>query len=83
MCCLHLQIQAGTEVKNLVQYNNPIECLNLHLTEIALNEYQVTKPEIKFARSFVQKATVLKVMRFALYLGIEMNGLLISVGVYS
>ena len=66
ICCLHLQIQAGPAVENVAQYNNPIECLDLHLTEITLNKYRGTNPEIKFARFFVQKASVLKVMRFAL-----------------
>jgi hypothetical protein len=63
-----LQIQAGPKVENVAQYNNPIECLDLHLTKITLNKYRGTKPEIKFARFFVQKASLLKVMRFALYL---------------
>ena len=55
-------------MENVAQYNNPIECLDLHLTEITLNEYRGTRPEIKFARFFVQRASELKVMRFALYL---------------
>ena len=55
-------------MENVAQYNNPIECLDLHLTEITLNHYRGTPPEIKFARFFVQRASVLKVMRFALYL---------------
>jgi hypothetical protein len=55
-------------VKNVAQYNNPIECLDLHLREITLNHYRGTTPEIKFAGFFVQRASVLKVMRFALYL---------------
>jgi hypothetical protein len=63
-----LQIEAGPKVENVAQYNNPIECLDLHLTEITLNHYRGTTPEIKFARFFVQRASVLKVMRFALYL---------------
>ena len=52
----------------MIQYNNPIECLDLNLTEITLNEYRGTTPEIKFARFYVQKACVLEVIRFALYL---------------
>jgi hypothetical protein len=66
ICCLHLQIQAGPAVENVAQFNNPIECLDLHLTEITLNKYRGTNPEIKFTRFFVQKASVLKVIRFAL-----------------
>jgi hypothetical protein len=53
-------------VENVAQYNNPIKCLDLHLIEITLNKYRGTNPEIKFTRFFVQKASVLKVMRFAL-----------------
>jgi hypothetical protein len=66
ICCLQLQIKAGPTVKTLAQYNNPIECLDLYLTKITLNKYRGINPEIKFARFFVQKASVLKVMRFAL-----------------
>jgi hypothetical protein len=68
-----LQIEAGPKVENVAQHNNPIECLDLHLTEITLNHYRGTTPEIKFARFFVQRASVLKVMRFALYL-VRHNG---------
>jgi hypothetical protein len=68
-----LQIQAGVGVEKVAQYNNPIECLEFHLTEITLNEYRGTNPEIQFASFFVQKARVLKVMRFALYL-VRHNG---------
>ena len=65
MCCLRLQIRRR-EVENLAQYNNPIECPDLlHLTEITLNDYLGTTEDIKFARFFVWKASVLKVMRFA------------------
>ena len=53
---------------NVIQYNNHIECLDLHLSEITLNSYRGTLPEIIFARFFVVRASVLKVMRFALHL---------------
>ena len=53
---------------NVIHYNNPIECLDLHLLEITLNSYRGTLPEIIFARFFVVRASVLKVMRFALHL---------------
>ena len=53
---------------NVIQYNNHIECLDLHLSEITLNSYRGTLPEIIFARFFVVRARVLKVMRFALHL---------------
>ena len=55
-------------VDNVIQYNNHVECLDLHLSEITLNSYQGTLPEIIFANFFVVKARVLKVMRFALHL---------------
>ena len=53
---------------NVIQYNNHIECLDLHRLEITLNSYRGTLPEIIFARFFVVRARVLKVMRFALHL---------------
>ena len=53
---------------NVIQYNNPIECLDLHLLEITLNSYRGTLPEIIFARFFVVRASVLKIMRFSLHL---------------
>ena len=53
---------------NVIQYNNHIECLDLHLSEITLNSYRGTLPEIIFARFFVVRARVLKVMRLALHL---------------
>ena len=48
----------------MIQYNNHVECLDLHLSEITLNSYRGTLPEIIFARFFVEKARLLKVMRF-------------------
>jgi len=55
-------------VDNVIQYNNHVECLDLHLSEITLNSYRGTLPEIIFARFFVLRARVLKEMRFALHL---------------
>ena len=52
----------------MIQYNNHIESLDLYLSEITLNSYRGTLPEIIFARFFVVRARVLKVMRFALHL---------------
>ena len=52
----------------MIQYNNHVECLDLHLSEITLNSYQGTLPEIIFARFFVLGARVLKEMRFSLHL---------------
>ena len=53
---------------NVIQYNNHVECLDLHLIEITLNSYRGTLPEITFTRFFLARAMVLKVMRFALHL---------------
>ena len=52
----------------MIQYKNHVECLDLHLSEITLNSYRGTLPEIIFARFFVLIARVLKEMRFALHL---------------
>ena len=52
----------------MVQYNNHVDCLDLYLSEITLKSYRGTLPEIIFARFFVVRARVLKVMRFALHL---------------
>ena len=52
----------------MIQYNNHVECLDLHLSEITLNSYRGTLPEIIFARFFVLRARVLKEMRFAIHL---------------
>ena len=52
----------------MIQYNNHIECLDPHLSEIALNPYRGTLPDIIFTRFFVLRARVLKEMRFALHL---------------
>ena len=53
---------------NVIQYNNHVECLDLHLSEITLNSYRGTLPEIIFARFFVFRAKMLMVTRFALHL---------------
>ena len=51
-------------MKNVLHYNNLIECLDLHLTEIDLIDYRGSTSEIILARFFVLEASVLKVMRF-------------------
>ena len=61
-----LQIKKDLKVKNVLQYNNLIECLDLHLTEIDLIDYRGTTSEIKLARFLFLKASVLKVMRFGI-----------------
>ena len=53
---------------NGIQYDNHVECLDLHLSEITLNSYRGTLREIIFARFFLVRARVLKVIRFALHL---------------
>ena len=52
------------KVKNVLYYNNLIECLDLHLAEIDLIDYRGSTSEIKLARFFVLEASVLKVIRF-------------------
>ena len=64
ICSLLLQIKKDPKVKNVLHYNNLIECLDLHLTEIDLINYRGSTSEIKLARSFILEASVLKVMRF-------------------
>ncbi|KAI4983721.1 hypothetical protein ZWY2020_025587 [Hordeum vulgare] len=65
---LYIEIRLGPVVDNVIQYNNPMECLDLHLTEITLNSYRGTLPEIIFAGFFFVIASVLKIMRFYLHL---------------
>src|SRR3990170_8659732 len=65
---LLLQIRLGPVVDNVIQYDNHIECPDLHLSKITLNSYQGTLPEIIFARFFVVRARVLKVMRLNMHL---------------
>ena len=68
------------KVKNVLHYNNLIECLDRHLTEIDLIDYRGSTSEIKLARFFVLEASVLKVMRLA-FSGATMNGVLITASV--
>src|SRR3989337_2472158 len=65
---LLLQIRSCPVLDNVIECNNVIECLDLHLSEITLNSYRGSIPEIVFARFFVVRARVLKVMRFAIQL---------------
>ena len=51
------------KVKNVLHYNNLIECLDLHLTEIDLTDYRGSTSEIKLATFFVLEARVHKAMR--------------------
>ena len=53
-------------VKNVLKYDglDPIECLECHLREINLNNYRGMMHDVNFAKFFVLKARVLKLMRF-------------------
>ena len=42
-------------VDNVIQYNNHVECLDLHLSEITLNSYRGTLPEMRFALHLFRK----------------------------
>ena len=55
-------------VDNVIQYNNHVECLDLHLSEITLNSYRGTLPEITLARFFLARAKVLRVLRLNTHL---------------
>ena len=46
-----------------VYNDNHIECLDLHLSNITLNSYRGTLPEITLARFFLARAKVLRVLR--------------------
>ena len=52
----------------MIQDNNHVKCLDLHLSEITLNFYRGTLPKIIFTRFFVLTARALKEMMFALHL---------------
>ena len=64
ICSLLLQIKQDPKVKNVLHYNNLIECLDLHLTKIDLIDYRGSTSEIKLARFFALEECLLKVMRF-------------------
>ena len=51
-----------------VYNDNHIECLDLHLSNITLNSYRGTTPEITLARFFLARAKVLKVLRLNTHL---------------
>ena len=51
-----------------VYNDNHIECLDLHLSNITLNSYRGTLPEITLARFFLARARVLRVLRLNTHL---------------
>ena len=51
-----------------VDNDNHIECLDLHLSNITLNSYRGTPPEITLARFFLARAKVLRVLRLNTHL---------------
>ena len=51
-----------------VHNDNHIECLDLHLSNITLNSYRGTLPEITLARFFLARAKVLRVLRLNMHL---------------
>ena len=51
-----------------VYNDNHIECLDLHLSNITLNSYRGTPPEITLARFFLARAKVLSVLRLNAHL---------------
>ena len=51
-----------------VDNDNHIECLDLHLSNITLNSYRGTLPEITLARFFLARAKVMRVLRLNTHL---------------
>ena len=51
-----------------VYNDNHIECLDLHLSNITLNSYRGTPPEITLAMFFLARAKVLRVLRLNTHL---------------
>ena len=51
-----------------VYNDNHIECLDLHLSNITLNSYRGTLPEITLVRFFLARAKVLRVLRLDTHL---------------
>jgi len=53
-------------MKNARTYNpqDPIECLELHLKKIVVNDYRGMRADVDFAKFFILNAKVLKEMYF-------------------
>ncbi|KAK1632762.1 hypothetical protein QYE76_007077 [Lolium multiflorum] len=61
---LYIQSYLRKGMENVRQYDpaDPIECLDLHLKEIFVDNYQGMRPDVNFAKFFVLNARVLKVL---------------------
>ncbi|KAF8653484.1 hypothetical protein HU200_062233 [Digitaria exilis] len=64
---LYLTCNLQKTMKNERAYNplDPIECLEVHLKKVVVNNYRGLRPEVDFAKFFVLNAKVLKGMEFA------------------
>uniref|UniRef100_A0ACD5X7D2 Uncharacterized protein n=1 Tax=Avena sativa TaxID=4498 RepID=A0ACD5X7D2_AVESA len=65
---LYVNFQSETGMDNSWKYDplDPIECLELHLKEVVLKNYDGTRPSIDFAKFFILNAKVLKEMKIKL-----------------
>jgi hypothetical protein len=56
------------DVKNMQQCNTVhlVECLELHLREIPLNNYRGTRPDINFINFFILNAKVINLKRLGI-----------------
>jgi hypothetical protein len=56
------------DVKNVQQCNTVhlMECLELHIREITLNNYLGTRPDINFVKFFILNAKVIKLVRLGI-----------------
>ncbi|PUZ69286.1 hypothetical protein GQ55_2G095200 [Panicum hallii var. hallii] len=63
---LYITFNRLKTMKNARIYNplDPIECLELHLKKVVVNDYRGMRPDVNFAKFFVLNAKVLKEMYF-------------------